>query len=50
MSCSRCALLRNFTNTFISRSPKTVVSSPINAASLGGIGVEFIAELPDLKL
>jgi hypothetical protein len=49
MSSSRCALLFNFRKLFINRSPKTVASSPFNIASFGGIGMQFTADVADLK-
>jgi hypothetical protein len=49
MSFSRRASLRNWRKHFISRSAETVAGSAFNAASFGGIGVELIAEIPDLK-
>jgi hypothetical protein len=50
MSSSRCVLLFNLKKDFINRSPETVLSSLFNAANFGGISMEFIADIPDLKL
>jgi hypothetical protein len=50
MSSSRCVLLRSFKKHLINRRPKTVLSSPFNAANFGGIGMEFITDIPGLRL
>jgi hypothetical protein len=49
MTSSRCRLSRNLRKLRISRRPKAVASSALNAASFGGIWMQSTADIPDFK-
>jgi hypothetical protein len=50
MSSSRWALLRNLKKHFTSWSAPIAISSVFNSSGFGGIGMTFIADIPELKL
>jgi hypothetical protein len=49
MSSSRRFLLRNWKKHFMSRSALMVISSAFKSSGFGGIGMTFIAGIPDLE-